>query len=147
MYILDWYDRYHCYQDANRDPKGIDRLKGRLYRVRYKDTPRAKDFDLVKESSDKLIDLMGSENVFIRETAQRVLVERMRKIEVENSVALNSVKNRLMGIAKSHKESKHKRLHSFWTLIGADLLQTYWTLKGNPDESFIKNIPNSPFDD
>ena len=37
LYILDWYDRYHCYQDANRDPDGIDRLKGRLYRVVYKD--------------------------------------------------------------------------------------------------------------
>ena len=37
LYILDWYDRYHCYQDANRDPAGIDRLKGRLYRVRYND--------------------------------------------------------------------------------------------------------------
>ena len=36
LYILDWYDRYHCYQDANRDPAGIDRLKGRLYRVRYR---------------------------------------------------------------------------------------------------------------
>ena len=22
LYILDWYDRYHCYQDANRDPAG-----------------------------------------------------------------------------------------------------------------------------
>ena len=22
LYILDWYDRYHCYQDANRDPGG-----------------------------------------------------------------------------------------------------------------------------
>ena len=49
LYILDWYDRYHCYQDANRDPAGIDRLKGRLYRVRYKDTPRAPKFDLAKE--------------------------------------------------------------------------------------------------
>ena len=35
LWILDWYDRYHCYQDANADPKGIDRLHGRLYRVRY----------------------------------------------------------------------------------------------------------------
>ena len=40
LYVLDWYDRYHCYQDANRDPAGIDRLKGRLYRVRYRETPR-----------------------------------------------------------------------------------------------------------
>ncbi len=22
LYVLDWYDRYHCYQDANRDPGG-----------------------------------------------------------------------------------------------------------------------------
>ena len=39
LWILDWYDRYHCYQDANRDPAGIDRLKGRLYRVRYVGSP------------------------------------------------------------------------------------------------------------
>ncbi len=25
LYVLDWYDRYHCYQDAQRDPAGIDR--------------------------------------------------------------------------------------------------------------------------
>ena len=50
LYVLDWYDRYHCYQDANRDPEGIDRLKGRLYRVRYDDTPRAPKFDLAKET-------------------------------------------------------------------------------------------------
>ena len=41
LYVLDWYDRYHCYQDANRDPAGIDRLKGRLYRVRYGETAQA----------------------------------------------------------------------------------------------------------
>ncbi len=46
LYVLDWYDRYHCYQDANHDPKGIDRLHGRLYRIRYKNTPRAQAVQL-----------------------------------------------------------------------------------------------------
>ena len=46
MYILDWYDRYHCYQDASRDPAGIDRMHGRLYRVVYKDYKPAGKFDL-----------------------------------------------------------------------------------------------------
>ncbi len=46
LYVLDWYDRYHCSQDAARDPAGVDRLKGRLYRLRYGDTPRAPKFDL-----------------------------------------------------------------------------------------------------
>lgn len=77
LYILDWYDRYHCYQDANRDPAGIDRLKGRLYRLRYKDTPRAKPFDLSKEPSETLVGLLGSSNGYRRDIAQRLLVERL----------------------------------------------------------------------
>ncbi len=40
LYVLDWYDQYHCYQDARRDPAGIDAPRGGLYRKRYKDTPR-----------------------------------------------------------------------------------------------------------
>ena len=77
LYILDWYDRNHCYQDANRDPNGIDRLKGRLYRVHYKDTPRAPRFDLAKESDDQLIARLGSPNIYYRENAQRLLRERI----------------------------------------------------------------------
>ncbi len=77
LYVLDWYDRYHCYQDANRDPAGIDRLKGRLYRVRYQQTPRRTGFDLASESDDALIELLGSPNVYDRETARRLLVERL----------------------------------------------------------------------
>jgi putative membrane-bound dehydrogenase-like protein len=76
LYILDWYDRYHCYQDANADPEGIDRSRGRLYRVRYKDTPHAQPFDLAKESDEELIDLLGDPNVYYRDTAQRLLGER-----------------------------------------------------------------------
>jgi putative membrane-bound dehydrogenase-like protein len=77
LYILDWYDRYHCYQDANRDPAGIDRLKGRLYRVRYKDTPRRAGFDLARKGDDELIELLGSANVYDRDIAQRLLDERL----------------------------------------------------------------------
>ena len=43
--VLDWYDRYHCYQDALRDTPGLDRQQGRIYRVRYQDTPRNEPFD------------------------------------------------------------------------------------------------------
>lgn len=77
LYILDWYDRYHCYQDANRDPEGIDRLKGRLYRVRYKETPRKANFDLASLGDDELFQLLESPNVWTRGTAQRILEERM----------------------------------------------------------------------
>jgi putative membrane-bound dehydrogenase-like protein len=61
LYILDWYDRYHCYQDARRDAAGIDRLKGRLYRMRYRGSgdegpvPRSGPaIDLARESDSWL---------------------------------------------------------------------------------------------
>ena len=77
LYILDWYDRYHCYQDANRDPAGIDRLKGRLYRLRYKDTPRANPEDMAKLDDQELVIRLGSGNGYQRDIAQRLLIERM----------------------------------------------------------------------
>ena len=51
LYVLDWYDRYHCYQDAQRDPAGIDRDRGRIYRIRYKNAPRALKFDLARRGT------------------------------------------------------------------------------------------------
>src|SRR5207302_4433590 len=77
LYILDWYDRYHCSQDAARDPEGVDRLRGRLYRLRYGAAAPVSKFDLGKESDDKLIARLGSANVYFRESAQRLLTERL----------------------------------------------------------------------
>ncbi len=101
LYILDWYDRYHCYQDANRDPAGIDRLKGRLYRVRYVGTnePEASATDLSSAAlpqdlstagDDTLINWLGHPNVWVRETAQRLLEERFWKAGTDKSLQ-NSV--------------------------------------------------------
>lgn len=109
LYILDWYDRYHCYQDARRDPQGIDRLKGRLYRVRYKDTPRAPAFDLNKESDEQLIARLHSPNVLFRDLAQRVLVERAR---AETRPSLEQ-------LALDANAPRKTRLHALWSLVGA----------------------------
>ena len=113
LYVLDWYDRYHCYQDANRDPNGIDRLKGRLYRVRYKDTPRAPKFDLARETDDQLIDRLGSPNIYYRETAQRLLRERDN---VET-------RRRLQSLILDAGASRKARMHALWTLIGTGRLE------------------------
>ncbi len=99
LYILDWYDRYHCYQDANRDPAGVDRLKGRLYRVRYKDTPRRWGFDLAKETDDQLIERLGSPNGYDRETARRLLAERTGK----------DTDDRLESLALDHEGPRGRR--------------------------------------
>src|SRR5262249_25237341 len=113
LYILDWYDRYHCYQDARRDPKGIDRERGRLYRVRYKDSPRAGKFDLARETDEQLIQRLHSPNVFFRDIAQRLLCERnqaatrptLRKLVLDDTAPCKA------------------RMHAMWALIGTGSLE------------------------
>ncbi len=119
LYVLDWYDRYHCYQDANRDPQGIDRLKGRLYRVRYQDTPRVWNFDLAKLSDEQLIAKLGGPNDYVRSTAQRVLSER----------AHPAARELLEALADDANASRETRLRAVFTLIGARQLQPEFHLR------------------
>ena len=113
LYVLDWYDRYHCYQDANRDPEGIDRLKGRLYRVRYRDAPRAPHFDLAGERDEDLIQRLSSSNIYFREAAQRLLTER-------NTPAARAELRRLV---LDDTASRKARRHGLWALIGTGSLE------------------------
>jgi putative heme-binding domain-containing protein len=119
LYVLDWYDRYHCYQDANRDPAGIDRLKGRLYRVRYQNTPRRFGFDLASSSDEQLLKLMASANVYDRDLAQRLLTERAAsgKIAPETRDTLKAL---VMGAGSP---ARRLRLQALWVLIGAGALE------------------------
>jgi putative heme-binding domain-containing protein len=114
LYILDWYDRYHCYQDANRDPAGIDRLKGRLYRVRYKDTPRRAGFDLARSSDDELIALLGSPNVYDRDIAQRLLAERLW----DPRSPRDELRKPLEAVILDASRPRTQRLHALWAVLG-----------------------------
>ncbi|HEY3392299.1 MAG TPA: PVC-type heme-binding CxxCH protein [Lacipirellulaceae bacterium] len=139
LYVLDWYDRYHCSQDAARDPAGVDRLKGRLYRLSYGEAPRTVKTNLATESDDQLITRLASGSIFFRETAQRILTERLsggldgsstdndaarkrealrRKLENVAAVdAANIVQNSV-----SSSLGRKARLHALWALIGSGSL-------------------------
>jgi putative heme-binding domain-containing protein len=119
LYILDWYDQYHCYQDANRDPGGIDRLKGRLYRVRYMESPRRFRFDLATSSDDELIDFLRDPNVYVRDIAQRLLTER-------TSPAL---RKKLEALVVDDQAARTARMHGLWALIGSADLDVGFHLK------------------
>lgn len=113
LYVLDWYDRYHCAQDAKRDPEGVDRLKGRLYRVRYKNSPRAPTFDLDKESDEQLVARLHSPNIYFRETAQRLLSERNTQ----------TIRTRLAQLVLDSDAPRKARLHGLWALVGTGSLE------------------------
>ncbi len=128
LYILDWYDRYHCYQDANADPEGIEREKGRLYRVRYKETPHAQPFDLAKNTDEELIALLGDANVYRRETAQRLLGER----------ASAGLLKQLSGVVFDDSALPTQRRHALNALISAGPLdkEIALTLLSHSDRTF-----------
>ncbi len=84
LWIMDWYDKYPCYQNANADPEGVDRTYGRIWRVVYTgDHPGTKvpsrpavDMDLSKLTTGELVNLLSSDNSWQRRMAQRLLDER-----------------------------------------------------------------------
>jgi putative membrane-bound dehydrogenase-like protein len=112
LYVLDWYDRYHCYQDASADPEGVDRGHGRLYRLVYDKRPAVEHQDLGQLSSPQLVGLLGSPNIWQRETAQRLLAERRCAGVVPELEKLASA---------AGTPDKH-RMHALWTLISGQAL-------------------------
>jgi putative heme-binding domain-containing protein len=131
LYILDWYDRYHCSQDAARDPQGVDRLKGRLYCLGYSDAPRAPKFNLATERDDELIARLFSGNIFFRESAQRILTERLSGAQPISPVADELVQDRemlrrkleyLAGADPTIRKKRKAQLHALWVLIGSGTL-------------------------
>lgn len=107
VYIADWYDRYHCYQDAQRDPAGIDVGKGRVWRVVYDDTKWPQPFDLERISNARLLETLSHANVWWRREAQRILTERDQA----------EVKPELERLALSDQASGPGPRHALWTRI------------------------------
>lgn len=117
LWILDWYDQYHCYQDARRDPAGIERLRGRLYRVRHqsnKSSPWPK-VNLGREDDAALISRLEDGNGLWRDTAQRLLSERLA-----SGKASTATKKSLLETVKQGT-SLRTRLLAFWALLGGNL--------------------------
>ena len=91
-------------------PTGIDRLKGRLYRVRYKDTPRAAGFDLAKETDDQLIErLQQPERLLSATSPSGCSCERNDAGEPGRSCE---------ALVLDDKAPRKARMHALWALVG-----------------------------
>ncbi len=114
LYVLDWYDRYHCYQDANADPAGIERERGRLYRIVHDELGRRPVENLGAMSDDQLVDLaLVGHNQYQQETARRLLAERLY-----DQVYLPTGQ-RLREIVADEDRPTPERLRALWVLMGA----------------------------
>lgn len=111
LYILDWYDRFHCYQDASADPAGVDRGHGRLYRLVYGKRPSART-DLASVSNPQLVEALGDPNVMIREQATRLLGERN----------CADVVGQLEGLVRGADTPLKQRMHAMFALLSGRAL-------------------------
>lgn len=116
VWIMDWYDRYPCYQNANADPMGVDREHGRIWRVVHvgdqpgKPVPSrpTNTMDLRGMSVSQLVELLSHSNAWHRRTAQRLLSERRA---AEAAPLLEAKVRATSGL--------DGRLAAFWTLFSS----------------------------
>ncbi len=95
LWVMDWCDKYPCYQNAKANPEGVDRERGRIWRVVYlggagagkgsgeppqggtteRGSLAAGEMDLKKLSTGELVERLGDSNNWVRRMARRMLVE------------------------------------------------------------------------
>lgn len=120
LYVLDWYDRYHCYQDASADPKGVDRGHGRLYRIVHSERPKPRYEDISKLTESELIAALADPNLFVRQRSQLELAERKIAPGSATALELETLVNRV--------ESLKTKLHAIWALSGSGALRNSFLL-------------------
>jgi putative membrane-bound dehydrogenase-like protein len=126
MWVMDWYDKYPCYQNAQADPEGVDREHGRIWRVVWTGEQPGKavasrpqhDMNLKKLSTDELAGLLESENNWHRRMAQRVITER-RDPSLVHELHPTS---KIIDLVKTGA-TPDARLAALWTLHTAGALE------------------------
>jgi putative heme-binding domain-containing protein len=123
VWIMDWYDKYPCYQNANADPEGVDRAHGRIWRVVHTgDKSGAKvpshpdGMNLAKLSDDELARTLKHANIWQRRMAQRILSDRARA--GADVSAIRPIVKELF----SEAEAPETRMAAVWTAFSTGLL-------------------------
>lgn len=107
VYLADWYDS----RLSHVDPRDTwHKNSGRIYRLRDQAASTQPIIDLTKLTDQQLIQRFTSSNKWQRQTAVRVLADRLRG--VENGVALTALRGLLTG-------DQPGALEALWTLISA----------------------------
>jgi len=132
LWVMDWYDKYPCYQNARADPEGVDREHGRIWRVVHIGSEKGKkvpsrpevNMDFGKLTSAQLVERLAHPNVWQRKMAQRVLSERAPSVmahtvrantDIKPPVAGQFVIPELWQLAQTGK-TVESRLFAIWTL-------------------------------
>ncbi|MGV3557018.1 PVC-type heme-binding CxxCH protein [Larkinella arboricola] len=126
VWVVDWYS---FIIQHNPTPKGAkngpgnayetdlrDYTHGRIYRIAYKKAPAYTPLSLSKDRPQELVAALKNNNMFWRQTAQRLLVERGQKDVVPQLLEL--VKDQSLDEIGINPAA----IHALWTLHGLGAL-------------------------
>ncbi|MBO9639194.1 MAG: ThuA domain-containing protein [Siphonobacter aquaeclarae] len=126
VWVIDWYS---FIIQHNPTPKGFsngagnayqtdlrDNSHGRIYRLAWKQAPAYRPLSLSKDRPEELVATLANNNMFWRQTAQRMIVERNKKDVVPGLIAL--VKNTSLDQIGSNPGA----IHALWALQGLGVL-------------------------
>ena len=138
LWVMDWYDKYPCYQNANADPAGVDRERGRIWRVVWTGDQPGKpvpsrpevNMDLAKKSSADLAKLLEHPNVWQRRMAQRILSGRGLTAFGPRELHVTTPLHTLLKTGATVES----RLAALWTLHSTGLLDENWLEQAAEDK-------------
>lgn len=127
MWIMDWSDKYPCYQNAQADPEGVDRELGRIWRVVWAgDQPGKavasrpeKKMNLGKQSVKQLAKLLNHSNNWQRRQSARLLAEMWQREKFKLPELESGLPRRL----SNECERSLAWLTGQWSLIPADVAE------------------------
>ena len=122
MWIMDWYDKYPCYQNAKAPD--LDREKGRIWRLVYVGEEKGKEIathekgmNLATLSTDRLVGTLKHPNIWQRRVAQRMLCERTLGQQVQTRGLLVPEGVREIALTGETIES---RMAATWTWLNCN---------------------------
>jgi len=122
LWVMDWCDKYPCYQNAMANPEGVDRARGRIWRVVYTgDTKegekKGKKINVNEHGAAELVKLLEHPNSWMRRKARRAIVESWN---AESSRTTKAPPHVLLSPLILEPHSLGTTLEAAWTLVACD---------------------------
>ncbi len=95
LWVMDWCDKYPCYQNAQANPEGVDREKGRIWRVCYVGNPegasmakrsRPEKLRIARSTMAERAAALSSPNSWVRRQMMQQIVQEERTTGTKKSV-------------------------------------------------------------
>ncbi len=163
LWIMDWCDKYPCYQNAKANPEGVDRERGRIWRVvttqsgsvvpasagsetappkggttEHASRP-SNDLDLKKLSTADLVKTLEHPNNWMRRMARRMLVESSRDVAIENLRSDKNSANTLLQKLIKDGASDPLRLEAIWAMHSSRMLSKEgWSLLSEDSSTSLR---------